>query len=267
MTQEPLYKTFLRQELEHRQKKNGSYSLRAFASFLEVSPGSLSRALNGKASLSIKVLTRALDKLAVTERERARYLASTIVEQQRAAAKKSGLRLDFPQKEIPLEEFDASLMDGVSEWYHFAILELTTLDGFKLSPRTIGSALGITQDQAESAMIRLLQTGLLMRTKTGFKKAKAIFLNKNRNKMTSNSIRKSLDQMLEKAQDSLKSDPLAERSMTAMSIPIDPKKIPVAKLMIEQFVLQMCDYLSCERKERVYNLNVNLFPLQILETP
>lgn len=266
MSNEPLYKIFLRRELEQRQAKNARYSLRAFASFLEISPGCLSRALNDKASLSIKILERALTKLNVSDTERSRYLVSSIEEQQKRAIKKSGFQTKTIQNELSIDEIESSVMDQMVEWYHFAILELAAVDGFKLSTRSIAQALGISKEDAESAILRLLQRGLLRRVISGFEKTKPVMLNKNRGTMTSDSIRNYLDQTLAKAQESLRRDPLPERSMTSMMIPIDPRKLPVAKLMMEQFVLQMCEYLSAERKERVYNLNVNLFPIQTVSS-
>jgi len=46
------YRLVLKAELERRRSRNASYSLRAFARDLELSPSRLSRVLNGKEALS-----------------------------------------------------------------------------------------------------------------------------------------------------------------------------------------------------------------------
>jgi hypothetical protein len=50
------YRAFLKSELEERMEKNSSYSLRAFARDLTVSPQMLSLVLNGKKTTSLALL-------------------------------------------------------------------------------------------------------------------------------------------------------------------------------------------------------------------
>lgn len=262
MRQEPIYKAYLRQELAKRRASNPRYSLRAFASLLEMSPGSLSRAFSGKASLSIQTLERALNVICTCDVERARCLTSFIEEQQQLTARKvHATQPEFVDTFEP-QDIDAAVSDRLVSWTHYAVMELSTIEGFKLSPQSAAKSLGISADEAESVIVQLLQLGLLKRTNSGLQKTKKITMNKHRHLVTSDGIKKCLHDTLTRAQKSIYLDDLATRNMTAMTIPIDPKKLPIAKLMIEQFVMQMSSFLSSGKKQQVYNLNVNLFPLQ-----
>ena len=49
----------------------------------------------------------------------------------------------------------------IAEWYHYAILELTRLENIKPDSRWIARVLGITTDEVNLAVTRLLRLGLL----------------------------------------------------------------------------------------------------------
>ena len=49
----------------------------------------------------------------------------------------------------------------ISDWYHYAILELTRLENFKPDSRWIARVLGITADEVNLALTRLTRLGLL----------------------------------------------------------------------------------------------------------
>lgn len=58
-----LYLQLLRNNLQERTKHNSQYSLRAFARFLELDPGELSRILSGQRAPSLKAASQIADKL------------------------------------------------------------------------------------------------------------------------------------------------------------------------------------------------------------
>lgn len=68
--------TMLEAELRRRKEKNARYSLRAFASFLEIHPSALSRILNGKLELSVAAALQILPKLNFTPEEQERFIVS-----------------------------------------------------------------------------------------------------------------------------------------------------------------------------------------------
>ena len=62
--------------------------------------------------------------------------------------------------------------------------------------------------------------------------------------------------------ESLDEDPIEERNHTAMTFAINTRKIPEAKKCIEKFIAQMTELLEDGDRDRVYEMTVNLFPLQ-----
>jgi uncharacterized protein (TIGR02147 family) len=69
-------------------------------------------------------------------------------------------------------------------------------------------------------------------------------------------------QILEKALEALENDPIETRSMTGMTMAIDPSKIPEAKKLISEFNRKMSKFLETGKKSEVYELQISLFSLQ-----
>jgi hypothetical protein len=67
---------------------------------------------------------------------------------------------------------------------------------------------------------------------------------------------------LEKAVISVEEDPIEARSMTGMTMAIDPAKLPEAKQMITEFNRGLCKFLESGPRKQVYQLGVCLYPLQ-----
>ena len=65
-----------------------------------------------------------------------------------------------------------------------------------------------------------------------------------------------------KAIKSLENDPIHTRSMTSMTMAIDPKKIKQAKELIDEFEINLSEFLEHGKKKEVYQLCISLFPLK-----
>jgi PAS domain-containing protein len=77
----------LEQELKNRQLRNGRYSLRAFAVFLDLHPSALSRILQGKQDVSVTSAVNILTKLDLIEEDRVKFVASVAEQKYQNALK------------------------------------------------------------------------------------------------------------------------------------------------------------------------------------
>ncbi len=149
----------------------------------------------------------------------------------------------------------------LADWYHFAIPELTFVEDFNSDPAWIADELGITVPEAERAIERLLQFDLLRREGGKLVRTQAQLASANQSQ-TTEAARKTQRAYLEKAIISLEADDIDARSMTTMTMAIDPKRVPLAKKMIREFNQSMCATLERGRRQKVYNLCIALYPLQ-----
>jgi uncharacterized protein (TIGR02147 family) len=147
-------RTLLQAELAGRCSKNPQYSLRAFARYLETDHSTLSQYLRGKRRLTGRAIRKfgarlgldeeAIERYRVTEEHLARDEDQSIVHQVKELAQDT-----------------ASL---IADWHHYAILELVRLRDFRPDTRWIARVLGITPDEVNVALQRLLRLRLLEMT-------------------------------------------------------------------------------------------------------
>ena len=248
------HRELLSKELASRIARNNLYSLRAFAKSLEVDPAVISRVLSGARSLSTPVAERISIRLNLKPEKREQFIKSAVTA--RTGTKK---QIALPAKSF--DEIDIETFRVISDWYHYAILELTFVKEIQNNPRWIGKVLGISVIQAKLAVHRLLHLGLLEIKNGKLTKTKINITTSNKT-VTTPALRQYQKQILEKALHSLENDPIGVRNMTGMTMAISPEKLPEAKVYIEEFMKNMCTLLETGSNRQVYQLGINLYPLQ-----
>ena len=241
-------KTYLQEELVLRCNRNPSYSLRSFAKAIGVSPSFLSKLLNGQRRITEEVFQKIVTNLNLEPDVRNAFMGEE--------AKSSELEMAF--RDLQLEYFKI-----ISDWYHYALIELTNLDGFKNSPEWISSKLGITINQAKSAIDRLLNLDLL-EMKDGKLRPTSGGNTTTKNDFTDLAFKKMQDDLLKKAISSLWDEDLSKRDHTSISMAINPDDIPEVKKRLTKMRRDLCKYLERPQKKKptqVYNLSLSFFAL------
>lgn len=236
------FRTYLRAELIERCKSNPSYSLRAFARDLQIEPSALSKIINGKRGVSPDMRVRLGKRLKLTHNQ---------IE---------ALALNVPQVGT-YQTIAEDTFRSISDWSHFAILELTKVHGFSSRPSWIARRLGITTAHARDAIARLMRLGFLSDDKGTLKDVSGEITTTG-NEFTSIALRNLQKQILRKAIHSLDEVPLEERDQTSMTMAVDSRRMPEAKRRIKEFRRELSAYLeSGDQKDRVYNLAISLYPV------
>ncbi len=263
MVNQPLYLEILEREFSLRRSRNSRYSLRAFARSLKIDHGVLSMILTGK-RIPSKQFSEQMPKLLLMTPETTQAFQMSIAETRRQA-KLGRLNQQFEgqhtlgkskAKELPLEDFDE-----IAPWYYSAILELTFVDDFIGTAEWIANRLKLKKSDIVRAIERLQASGLLSFQNGTLVKADPL-LATARKDQTSASHRARQKKILELSIDSLETDPINVRNHTAMTMAIDPEKLPDAKKMIQEFSRSLCAFLETGKRKRVYELSVSLFPFE-----
>jgi len=254
MDQQIIVQKFLRDRLAEQQRQNPRYSLRSFADRIGIHSGALSALLNGKRTVSNKIIERIADRLALDPEERAKLLVP-------GNARKNSLPDAFEDELGPeYLRLSASQFKVIAEWKHKAILSLLeTADSFP-SVRSIADRLGISDTHCLRALDRLSSLELIERrsngnyerTKTRIRTTDGVF---------DSSIRKAHDESLELARRSLHSDSVGLRDVTSITMAINPKKFAQAQAMIRKFQDELASLLETGVKTEVYRLTTALYPL------
>lgn len=248
---------WLTKEYQTRRNRNSSYSLRAFARNLQVPVGPLSEIIARKRPLTTKMGTRIAERLGFSDVERDSFVKMIGENEETISTLKQGeglAKFDSGYKKISADEFAI-----VADWYHFAILSLMETTNFKNDPKWIASRLNITVRETKEAIERLLRMGFILQ------EGKKLKLAQHGVATTSNipcaALRASHRQTLEQAISTLDEISVKDSDITSITMAIDPKKIPVAKELIQNFRRYLAKVLETGEQTEVYNLNVQLIPV------
>lgn len=243
------FRNHLQDVLVDRCRKNPGYSLRSFARSLQISPSSLSRILRGERQVSSAIGSRLGLQLGLSPTQLANF--KWPISREPSAPSKA----DF--QALPLDAFAA-----ISDWYHFAILELVRTKGFRSEASWVAKKLGITVSQVHAAVDRLFRLKLLKVDRDGVW-TNIRGNNTNLSQDMRNAAYRSLQkQVLQMALDALDEIEIEKRDQSSMTMAISSKRLPEAIERITKFRREMSRFLEKDKnRDSVYQLSVSLYPL------
>jgi len=260
------YQDILKQELSKRCSQNQKYSLRAFSRYLDLQPAQLSRVLNGKQNISSAAANLIAEKLFKLERDR-EYFISLV---ELATARRSHAKERALQKIRKLAPSDSpvqlqlEVISVISDWYHFAILDLMALHDFNPTSINIASYLGISEIEVKFAVERLLKLGLLENVNGKLKKTHVKIATPNG--IPSACLRKFHYQMLQKATESIETQSVNQRYLRTKTMSIARNELPKYFKLVEDFFEQVGKLVTSieapRKKDALYQLNLQLFDLK-----
>jgi uncharacterized protein (TIGR02147 family) len=257
------FQQYLKEEFLQRINRNERYSLRAFSRSLNMDIATLSEVMSGKRLLSFKKAEAIVTILDLQGKMREHFLLSVALLHK---DKKSRLNPKFKEllssntsteQSVQLELNNFAV---ISEWYHFAIIELTSLKNFKYDVAWISKKLNLENSVVRDGIDRLIELGYLIEKNGKLKKAHKLLVTTDRH-TTNSALKKRQSQILYKSIHSLNNDPIEIRNHTAMTLAIDSDLIPEAKKRINDFMLELTSFLESKKQTRVYEFTINLFPL------
>jgi uncharacterized protein (TIGR02147 family) len=251
------FRSLLQDELILRCRQNKAYSLRSFARALQISPSSLSRLLKGERVFSNETIERLGLKLGLTPAD-IRYYQDQSVKQKNNSAI-SNLHPYF-------EDLSEDAFIAISDWYHYAIMELIQTDSFNPDHRWIARALRISVSEVNVAIERLVRLKLIVESEDGTWKLTGSHTNISGN-LRDAAYRNLQKQILTQALEALEDVPIEMRDQSSMTMSIDSGRLALAIEMITKFRRELCVFLeSGEKKDEVYQLSISLFPITDLKS-
>jgi uncharacterized protein (TIGR02147 family) len=241
---------YLHNELESRCQQNKMYSLRAFAKSLDVEPSFLSKLLNQKRPLTKNSIYRFGTRLGLSPEGIKPFIDALYEERQLIKAEKNK-----DLQGISEDEFRA-----ISQWYHFAILELTKCDDFVSEIGSMASKLGINYGECLAGVNRLKRLGMLLEKKG------TLVCNDNytttNNLFTNEAFKTMQRQICDQAKMAIDEIAFEERLQSSMTMAIDVDQLEKAQKMIKKFRRELTKILETDSKrDKVYQLSISLFPV------
>lgn len=255
------YQSILRNELSNRKRKNNAYSLRSFARDLQISQSFLTQVLSQKRKLSDDKAILISEKLKLRPTQKKIFVNLVRLELARNSKSKKVLQEEISillKKHPQFTLLSEDTFNIVADWYYFAILELTTVKGFKSNAEWIAKKLDISVKDVQMAIERLKRVGLLAEISGQLKKVDKDYLFEN---IPSVAIKKHHIQTLELARKALLNQPLEKREFFTISFPLDPQKLLRAKQLIREFSEKLMAEMQESEPKSVYKLAIQFFRL------
>ncbi len=240
----------LRIELLKRQKINPLFSMRSFAKWLNLSPAQLSQIMSGKRPLTIKTFKKISQKLILSPLEIENISKNILSSSQENQDVINKLKLNDDKFKI------------ISDWYHLSILSLTQIINAKPDPLWIANSLNIKVIEAKAALERLVKLGLVS-IKKEFKQLISPF--EVITETPSKAIKIYHKQNLQLAIDKIEEVDMKYRDFQSLVLAIDDADILKYKKLITEFLNDIEKLQTNKKKNSVFHLNVNFFPVTNIE--
>jgi uncharacterized protein (TIGR02147 family) len=260
------YQSYLQQEFDRRLRRNGSYSLRAFARDLQVPPSNLSEVLKRKRGISFKTASRICRNLRWNPAERDYFLALVEATHGRSEAARNSAhaRLKALQTAHGFSEVSLETYEVISDWIHFALMEFSELASASFSLRSVARRFRLAPGKVRDALARLEKLGLIEKKRgrqlRWQQTAKDLATPEH---VSSQPIREHHARILDEARCALENVPPEDREFSSLIFAVERSKIAEAKRELATFRRRFCKDLSDQslNKDRVYCLSLQLFPL------
>jgi transcriptional regulator with XRE-family HTH domain len=240
-----LFRVAIQKEFIERCRKNPAYSLRAFAKYLEIDQSFLSKLLKGQ-----RAITRDLSELIGPK----------------LGLKPADVKALFESGTASIPGF-LSLTDDefeiLSEWHHFAILELSKTDDFDPNPQKIAQRIGVHVEEVKSALERLQRLNFIRITANGIKLLAPNNTWSN-TKKTSSARKKFQRSLLEKSICAIDHIPFELRENASLTIAVNKRRMPEFKEKLKEVRQQLANHFQSSNEksfDEVYQLTISFFPL------
>lgn len=238
---------FLLNQYQLRKNKNARYSQGAFSRLLGINSGRLAQYFSGKRFITKNAAIKMAEKLSLEPDQREYFFHLC--------------EIDKRGKKTPeLQRVADDQMALLVEWHHLAVFYLMFTTDFKNDPKWMSERLNIPEELVVSSLERLKRVGMLKYTEDGKPEPQ-------RGPFSSlPTIQNSYLQMshkdtLKHVVSNLSEVPLEKRDVSSITLAIDDSKIAEAKEMIRSFRRKLAGFISEGKRNQVYTINVQLFPL------
>jgi len=246
----------VKEDFNNRSQKQVTYSLRSHAQFLGVSPATLSLYFAKKIELSPKIFNIISSKLELSEEQISHYRDVVVNNKQ----KKLLVNYDNDgHSSLEMDEFSF-----ISDWYHYAILEIFSLKNHKEDPSWIAEKLGISDiEKVELAIERLIKLKLLQRNQAGKLENVDRFTSILDYNYSSTAMRERQKQILCLSKEKIDAIAITERDHSGLTMAIDSKLMPEIKDKIKKFRRSLGNYIGKNSisRDAVYEIQISFFPL------
>ena len=258
------YRQFLRDAYEELKQSKHFFSYRYFAKKAGLSsPALLKMVIEGERNLTPKSIEQFVTGFCLKGHDAQYFRVLVLYNQAKTDSEKnkqfSKLRKLLEHRKVNL--LSLQQYDFFSNWYVPVIREVINCEGFENDPEKISKYLfhEVTPEQVKEA-IKLLMTLRFVGEEKGSIVSRPGHL-KTDDSISHLALKNYHRGQLDQAKKSIERTKADRREIQALTIGVDPEKIPLAKEKILEFMDDMRDLLHSGSNKQVYQINVQFFNL------
>lgn len=249
----------LKETLSWRQRENPQYSLRAFSRDIGVHPGTLVKVIKGERPLPVNVLGQVIEKLRLGPKERTLFTESLL----RRKTNIDNIKIDPLDTRFIVDESNYKV---ISEWEHFAVIDLFDIPGFEATVEDIAQRFAIPLNRAEVVVQNLLTSGLLEKDENG--KFTRVYTDvKTTEDVQSLALKESHIEAMNMGVEKIKDIKMEFRDFSSSTFAVDLEQLPEAKTIIREFRQKMSAlFKKGTNKTDVFQVAIQFYPLTNMKT-
>jgi len=257
------YRRFLKAVLAKKCHLNSSYSLRAFAGHLKISPSMLSEVLKEKKHLSIDMALHVADTLKLPDKEKEYFYNLVMLETSKNFELKEILekKINKMKPKNKVSDLSLEMFRVISDPASVIILELAGMNTVKLDDQAAAKITGINRVEAQVIIERLVRLNLIEKNDESY------YIKKNddllvQSEMPNGALRAFHKKMLEKASESLTIQSNKEKFVGSETFGFNEDQLEEAKEILEECFSRITVLAkNTDKKNAVYHLGIQLFNL------
>lgn len=259
-------RVYLIDVIKHKQNKNRSFSLRSFSKKMGLNNhGQISLIINNKRPLNLDIAKRLSSVLSFSPEE-GYYFNLLILKQNALSPDEQSIYKNLLEKIKKNDDFKTLTLDEfkfIANWYHIAILEMSTLPDFRATPEWISKRLRfkISETEISEAIRILINLELLIYCPAKLCLVRSAQILKTPNDIPSEAIQLFHMQSLENASQAIRSSQIEEREFSSYTMNIDKSKIPLAKEMMRNFQRELANHLESSDGQNTFQFQMQFFSL------
>jgi transcriptional regulator with XRE-family HTH domain len=235
-----------------RRARNPKYSLRSYARYLGIDHSTLSQILRGKRALTDAMMARLGARLGLSDELIGHYM----MRKGRGGVSAA----DITSAQLSIDTFEV-----IGDWCHFALLELTRVEGFKPDSRWIARALGISVNAVNMAIVRLVRLGLLVMSSHEMWEDRSGNVTLDHEALTEVALKQLHRQAHELAIESIERTPAELRDQASITVALSSRRLPEIAALVAKFRRELERIAARDDvRDDVYMVDVSVFPLTTL---
>jgi uncharacterized protein (TIGR02147 family) len=255
------YRSLLNEVFSERRSRAPKYSLRAFARDLGIEPAQLSRVLKGPHNISLQSAQRIAPKLFKQKRRQNFFLDLVSLSLARNPEEAGATLERIQRKGKSPSTLDLSCIEVLSEWYHIALADLLCLTNVPQDPQDLARFLGIPVSETMAALARLQNLKLIEKNGDRWQKVSAELATSNG--IPSVAARRVHKQMIQKAVESIDTQPMSERFVYGRTMTLKKSDLSKLEALTQEYLEQISelseDAAGCDS---LYQVNIQAFNLR-----